>query len=76
MDGFHERFADQSVTVVTIRFVGAVGAERSPLPADETVGPLKSSTAVNAKAAVKMINRENCRVVIMGLLIQTNSFSD
>jgi hypothetical protein len=62
---------------VTIRLAGTVGAERSPLvPADETVGPLKSSTAVNANAAVKMIRREICRVVMLGLLIQTNSFSD
>ena len=67
-DACHFRLTDQSVTAVTVRLAGTVGAERSPLPADETVCPLKSSIAVNANAAEKTMRREICRVVMLDLL--------
>src|SRR6185436_3329710 len=67
VDGCHFRLTVQSVMAVTVRLPGTVGAERSPLPADETVCPLKSSTAVNANVAAKMMSRENCRVDMTGL---------
>src|SRR5689334_12436186 len=74
VDPCHFRLTEVSATPISIRFAGAVGAERSALPA-ETICPLKSSNAVNANAAVEMISRENDRVVIERLLLLTNQSS-
>src|SRR5215208_7933516 len=54
-----------SVMLVTTRFVGAVGADLSPLPAAELMGPLKKRLVVKASVAIPTVRRERCRVHMM-----------
>src|SRR5215208_870388 len=54
-----------SVMLVTTRFVGAVGADLSPLPAAELIGPLKKRLVVRASVAIPRVRRERCRVHMM-----------
>jgi hypothetical protein len=59
----HEKVAVVSLMAINVRLVGAVGADRSPLPAELTEA-LKSSTATNASAAPPTMS-EKRRVVMM-----------
>src|SRR5215213_3698200 len=71
----HDRLTLVVVIAVTTRLLGAVGADRSPLPpAAELVDPLKSSAAVKARIVIPMIRRERCRVVMDLLLLTKGPF--
>jgi hypothetical protein len=56
VEGFHRKETVFSVTAVTTRLVGVVGADLSAFPA-YAVLPLKSSNASKATATVAMIRR-------------------
>jgi len=64
VEPFHERLTVVEVIAVTVRLVGVVGADRSPLPADRT-DPSTRKTVVKASAAIVMIRREELSVVMI-----------
>jgi hypothetical protein len=58
VEAFHERLTDLSVMPPAARFVGAVGAERSPFPADKVVEPVKSNPTIRTNTAIPANSRE------------------
>ena len=76
MEGFHLSETMLSVTAVTTRLVGVVGANRSGFGfTADAVLPLKSSNVSKTRAAVAMLSRAKVLVVMLVFLL-TNRSSD
>ena len=67
MEPFHDKLTVVGVIAVTVRLVGVVGADRSPLPAADVTDRSTRRTIVKASAAIVMIRREERRVVMIDL---------